>query len=44
MFIRRQGGDTREEMKMRERKEKNCELGIFGGTLDFVFFLINETL
>ena len=30
------GGESREETRTRERKtEKNCELGVFGGTSDF---------
>ena len=33
---RRKKGETREETKTAERKkEKNCKLGVFGGTSDF---------
>ena len=36
---RRKGGETTEEMKTRERKEKICELCVFGGTLDINNFI-----
>ena len=33
-------GKTREETRTGERqKVKNCELGVFGGTLDFNIFI-----
>ena len=33
-------GETREETRMRERKkEKNCDLDIFGKTLDYNIFI-----
>ena len=38
-------GKTREETKTRDRKkEKNCELGVFGGTSDFNIFYRRNSL